>query len=139
MNEQEILTFARNLAERKAHVLHTEFGVVGVAAKAWPPGTYFGKATGRFVPAVVLGLEDGNAFVLEDDDEDEGAGLPIVELTPAEVAVHERLVTNLGFVLTGAIVEMNNRTKDKTRLPIALAVLGAALAAQLRSLRAGKG
>lgn len=132
--EADLLTWARGLVERKAYVLHAGLGIVGQAARLWPAGEYFNPDNGRHVTKPVLTLEDGNAFVLRVDENG-----TIVELTSAEVEVHERLVSDLGIVLTGAIVEMNNRTEDKTRLPIALSVLGAALAAQLRALRTVKG
>lgn len=131
MTEQAIVTWARQLVERKAFILHRGLGVVGRAAQVWPAGEYLDE-NARRVSTPVLGLEDGNAFVLRADETDQ-----IVELTPAEVDVYDSLLVDLRMVLTGGIIAMSQRVKDPARLPTALAVLQAALSSQLRALRSG--
>jgi len=129
VSPDELLLWARRLVVREAYVLHTELGVVGRAARVWAPGDYQDE-NWQQVPRAVLSLDNEHAFVLRDD-----AAAVILELTPGEVEVHERLVSDLAITLTGALVEIGQKTNDPVRLPIALAVLEAALAAQLRSLR----
>lgn len=133
MSPDELLLWARGLVTAESFVLHTELGIVGRAAQTWAPGDYQDE-NGRQVSRAVLSLDNGNAFVLRED-----AATVILELTPGEVELHERLVSDLAITLTGALVEAGQKTKDPMRFPIVMAVLGAALAAQLRTLRTGKG
>lgn len=127
MNERMRALIAR--FEKRNPVLHTGLGIVGIPTEVHAPGEYV-DPNGNRIDQVVLVLHDGNACILREGEDE------IVEVSPTEVVIYEQTVEALRSVITGAVVAMGQRA-DQKRMPIALALVNAAVAAQLRALRTG--
>lgn len=126
-HEADVHEWARALAERSAIVLHTGLGLVGIASRFWPPGTYV-DPNGLTISSAVLTLADGNSFLVDAETPN--------TLTEDEAATFDTLVDQMNALVLGAAMRLRETSKPE-RLPIALSILVAALTAQLRALRSG--
>jgi len=128
--------WAQSLATKQAVVLHTQLGIVGIVSRYWEPGTYPSNhldEKGDAIPlaCAVLSFADGNSFIVTDD-----ARTYLLPLEQEEIAVYSALVNEMSALVLGSTVTLRKTCRPE-RFPIALALIGTALTAQHRALRAG--
>lgn len=121
---------ARELFASGSLVLHVGLAVTGRPVAVFSPGGYRDENDNP-VDKPVMKLDTGHAFILRDDEEH-----LLVGITEQEAALHARLIDDLKTVIIGAVVEMSRSGGSPERQPVALALIQAALVAQLRALAA---
>lgn len=122
------LEFAQRLVADARPVLHVKHNVIGIPTKAFALGEWGATEEQQGLDCVALQFDNGHAFVVADNQAE------FVQLSEYEHAVYEGIIQAMRDVLVEAVTTLRSSDPKGERLAQTKAIIGAAVAAQVRSL-----